>query len=79
MSASLKRDASVGLLKVGAVHDSVAGVLPLALGSGAGAAGRIAIGTAVLGGTIISTLLGLLFVPLFFVWVRGWVARRKTV
>ncbi|HRM22326.1 MAG TPA: hypothetical protein PL031_07295, partial [Neisseria sp.] len=43
------------------------------------AAGRIAIGTAVLGGTIISTLLGLLFVPLFFVWVRGWVARRKTV
>ena len=55
------------------------GVLPLALGSGAGAAGRIAIGTAVLGGTIISTLLGLLFVPLFFVWVRGWVARRKTV
>ncbi|HRL33326.1 MAG TPA: efflux RND transporter permease subunit, partial [Neisseria sp.] len=47
--------------------------------SGAGAAGRIAIGTAVLGGTIISTLLGLLFVPLFFVWVRGWVARRKTV
>ena len=55
------------------------GVLPLALGSGAGAAGRNAIGTAVLGGTIISTLLGLLFVPLFFVWVRGWVARRKTV
>ena len=55
------------------------GVLPLALGSGAGAAGRIAIGTAVLGGTIISTLLGLLFVPLFFVWVRSRVARRKAV
>lgn len=47
------------------------GVLPLALGTGAGAAGRIAIGTAVLGGTVISTALGLLFVPLFFVWVRN--------
>lgn len=31
MSAALKRDASVGLLKLGAVHTSVAGVLPLAL------------------------------------------------
>ena len=55
------------------------GVLPLALGTGAGAASRIAIGTAVLGGTVISTLLGLLFVPLFFVWVRSRVARRKAV
>ncbi len=47
------------------------GVLPLAFSTGAGAASRIAIGTAVLGGTVISTILGLLFVPLFFVWVRG--------
>lgn len=31
MSAALKRDASVGLLKLGAVHTSVSGVLPLAL------------------------------------------------
>ncbi|MDO4706393.1 MAG: multidrug efflux RND transporter permease subunit [Comamonadaceae bacterium] len=46
------------------------GVLPLALASGAGAAGRIAIGTAVLGGALLSTVLGLLFVPVFFVWVR---------
>ncbi|UOO81942.1 efflux RND transporter permease subunit [Uruburuella testudinis] len=53
------------------------GVLPLALGSGAGAAGRIAIGTAVLGGTVISTVLGLLFVPLFFVWVRTWVRKKS--
>ncbi len=55
------------------------GVLPLALGTGAGAASRIAIGTAVLGGTVISTILGLLFVPLFFVWVRGWVRKRSKV
>ena len=53
------------------------GVLPLALGSGAGAGSRIAIGTAVLGGTIISTLLGLIFVPLFFLWVRR-LLRQKT-
>ncbi|MFH6974601.1 multidrug efflux RND transporter permease subunit [Neisseria sp. 23W00296] len=46
------------------------GVLPLALGTGAGAGGRIAIGTAVLGGTAASTVLGLLFVPLFFVWIK---------
>ena len=45
------------------------GVLPLALGTGAGAGGRIAVGTAVLGGTAASTVLGLLFVPLFFVWI----------
>ena len=45
------------------------GVLPLALGTGAGAGGRIAVGTAVLGGTVASTVLGPLFVPLFFVWI----------
>ena len=48
------------------------GVLPLALGTGAGAASRVAIGTAVLGGAVISTVLGLLFVPLLFVWIRRW-------
>ena len=52
------------------------GVLPLALGTGAGAGSRIAIGTAVLGGTILSTLLGLLFVPLFFLWVRQLLRRQ---
>jgi hydrophobe/amphiphile efflux-1 (HAE1) family protein len=53
------------------------GVLPLALGSGPGAASRQAIGTAVLGGTILSTLLGLFFVPIFFLLVRNWVLRHK--
>jgi len=46
------------------------GVLPLAIGTGAGAAGRNAIGTAVLGGMVLSTLLGIFFVPVFFVVVR---------
>lgn len=53
------------------------GVIPLALGTGAGAGSRVAIGTAVLGGTVFSTVLGLLFVPIFFVWIRGWIKKRQ--
>ncbi|UJW82232.1 efflux RND transporter permease subunit [Hydrogenophaga sp. SL48] len=53
------------------------GVLPLALGTGPGAASRQAIGTAVLGGTVLSTLLGLFFVPVFFLLVRSWVMRKR--
>ena len=49
------------------------GVLPLAIATGAGAASRIAIGTAVIGGMITGTLLAIFFVPAFFVVVRrGW-------
>jgi hydrophobe/amphiphile efflux-1 (HAE1) family protein len=56
------------------------GVMPLVLASGAGAAGRIAIGTGVLGGMFAATLLGVFFVPLFFVFVQRHLAReqRKT-
>lgn len=43
------------------------GVLPLALTSGAGSGSQNAIGTGVVGGTITATVLGILFVPLFFV------------
>ncbi len=50
------------------------GVLPLALGTGAGAGGRHAIGTAVLGGVVFSTVLGIFFVPIFFLVVRSWFA-----
>ncbi|WP_199259786.1 efflux RND transporter permease subunit [Paracoccus binzhouensis] len=46
------------------------GVLPLALSTGAGANGRNTIGATVLGGTVSATVLGVLFVPLFFVLVR---------
>jgi len=53
------------------------GVLPLAIGTGAGAAGRQAIGTGVLGGMVASTILGLFFVPVFFLLVRSWFASRK--
>jgi|TARA_R110001599_G_scaffold142819_2_gene323637 multidrug efflux pump len=46
------------------------GVLPLALSTGAGSGSQNAIGTGVLGGMVASTLLGILFVPLFFVLIR---------
>ena len=46
------------------------GVLPLAISSGAGSGSRHAIGTGVLGGMISATVLGIFFVPVFFVLVR---------
>lgn len=46
------------------------GVLPLVLSSGAGAAGRTAIGAAVLGGMLAASFLGVFFAPLFYVLVR---------
>ncbi|MDX2482190.1 MAG: efflux RND transporter permease subunit [Pseudodonghicola sp.] len=52
------------------------GVLPLVLSTGAGSGGRNAIGSGVLGGTISATVLGVLFVPLFFVIVTR-LFRRK--
>lgn len=47
------------------------GVLPLALASGAGAGSQHSVGYGVLGGVITSTLLGIFFIPIFFVWIRG--------
>jgi hydrophobe/amphiphile efflux-1 (HAE1) family protein len=45
------------------------GVLPLALSKGAGSGSQNAIGTGIVGGAITTTLLGLFFVPLYFVTV----------
>ena len=45
------------------------GTLPLAIATGAGAASRIAIGTAVVGGIVGATALTIFFVPVFFVTV----------
>jgi multidrug efflux pump len=47
----------------------VCGVFPLAIASGAGAASRVAIGTAVVGGMLTATGLAVFFVPVFFVAV----------
>jgi multidrug efflux pump len=48
----------------------MAGVFPLAIATGAGANGRIAIGTGVAGGMFTATVLASTFVPMFFVVVR---------
>nr|WP_314419976.1 efflux RND transporter permease subunit [uncultured Erwinia sp.] len=48
----------------------IAGVLPLAVATGAGANSRIAIGTGIIGGTLAATILAIFFVPLFFVLVK---------
>ncbi|KAF1067889.1 MAG: Multidrug resistance protein MexB [Pseudomonas citronellolis] len=53
------------------------GVLPLALSSGAGGAGRKAIGTGVLGGMLSATLLGLFLIPLFYVLIQRLAGRRR--
>ena len=45
----------------------ILGVVPLTIAEGAGAAGQRALGTAVFGGMIASTLLAVFFVPIFFV------------
>ena len=48
----------------------ILGVAPLVLAGGAGSASQRAIGTGVMGGMITATVLGVLFVPMFFVVVR---------
>lgn len=47
------------------------GVLPLALSTGAGAGSQHSVGYGVIGGVISSTLLGIFFIPVFFVWIRS--------
>jgi len=46
------------------------GVFPLAIATGPGANGRIAIGTAVIGGMLTATILAVFYIPLFYVLVR---------
>jgi hydrophobic/amphiphilic exporter-1 (mainly G- bacteria), HAE1 family len=55
----------------------ILGVAPLVVASGAGAASRRALGTAVFGGMITSTLLAVLFAPVFYVVFQSWSERRK--
>jgi HAE1 family hydrophobic/amphiphilic exporter-1 len=45
---------------------SILGFLPLVVASGAGAASRQAIGTAVVGGMIAAVLMSLIFTPVFY-------------
>ena len=52
------------------------GVLPLAISSGAGSGSQNAIGVGVLGGMLSATFLGIFFVPVFFVLVRGYFSKK---
>jgi multidrug efflux pump len=61
---------------------TIFGAVPLALATGPGAEGRTAIGIAVIGGMLLSTLLTLFLVPTFYAAMArytrptGWVSRR---
>jgi HAE1 family hydrophobic/amphiphilic exporter-1 len=49
----------------------ILGVLPLYFASGAGKLGRHSVGTAIVGGMLFSTVLNLLFIPVLYVVVKG--------
>jgi multidrug efflux pump len=55
----------------------VAGVMPLAISNGAGAASQNDIGTGVIGGMLSATALAIFFVPLFYEIVRGGFGARR--
>jgi len=56
----------------------IAGTMPLALATGAGANSRVSIGTGIVGGTLTATALAVFLVPLFFVVVRKLFRTRRT-
>ncbi|MDX5363550.1 MAG: efflux RND transporter permease subunit [Pseudazoarcus pumilus] len=54
------------------------GVVPLTIATGAGSGAQNAIGTGVLGGTLSATLLGIFFIPLFYVVILRIFGRKKS-
>ena len=48
----------------------ILGILPLAFASGAGQAGRHSIGTTIIGGMLVSTVLNLFFIPVLYVLTK---------
>ena len=53
------------------------GVLPLMIASGVGSSARHSLGTSVFGGMLLATILGVVFVPVFFVVVERMRAPRR--
>lgn len=49
----------------------ILGVLPLTIATGAGAASQRALGTSVMGGMVSATILGVILVPVFYVWAMS--------
>ena len=56
----------------------ILGVVPLVTATGAGSSSRHSLGTPVFGGMILSTILNLFVVPVFYVLVVGFVERRRS-
>jgi HAE1 family hydrophobic/amphiphilic exporter-1 len=48
----------------------ILGVMPLYFATGAGAYGRHSVGTAIVGGMVLSTLLNLFFIPVLYVILK---------
>jgi HAE1 family hydrophobic/amphiphilic exporter-1 len=48
----------------------ILGVIPLAIASGAGAQGRRSVGTTIIGGMLVSTLLNLFFIPVLYILLQ---------
>jgi multidrug efflux pump len=65
VEASIKRLRPILMTSI----STVLGLIPLALATGEGANGRIAMGTAVIGGLLISTLLTLYLIPAMYVYL----------
>ena len=57
---------------------TILGMLPIALGIGAGAELRQSMGIVLIGGLFTSTILTLVVVPLVYILVEGWIERRKS-
>lgn len=56
----------------------ILGVLPLAISSGAGSGSQNSLGRGVVGGMLSATILGVFFIPLFFVLIRRLFSRPTT-
>jgi HAE1 family hydrophobic/amphiphilic exporter-1 len=48
----------------------ILGVIPLAIATGAGQAGRRSVGTTIIGGMLVSTVLNLFFIPVLYVMLQ---------
>ena len=55
----------------------IMGVLPLVFATGAGALGRHSVGTTIVGGMLVSTLLNLVFIPVLYVTLSNVLARLR--
>jgi HAE1 family hydrophobic/amphiphilic exporter-1 len=55
----------------------ILGVMPLVFATGAGALGRHSVGTTIVGGMLLSTILNLVFIPVLYVILSGMLSRIK--